>query len=299
MWSEYTDVYVALDYPPSEEYRAGWVLVCNYLECKVESHSFRKLIVVKRDRNYGVRFPDGNFSMMISTLRNMYESYIVSEDDNVFSKNFLLYINKGLRKFKDDDRIALICGYNYPMEFPDSYKNNFYISKHLSSWGYATWFKKEEAMYKYFDLRYLKAVLHNKERYQKLIQHRPSTVYSIIRMIKNNKIYGDSAIGCYLCLEDKYCVFPTISKVKNFGSDGTGVNSREMYVNLYEFYSNQILDDEDQYDFSNDIFTYEPVMLVRHRSPGNLFKEAYKKITGKIDLFLFRNFNFVPKTKYI
>ena len=30
-WARYTDVYIALDYPPSEKYRAGYEKICSYL----------------------------------------------------------------------------------------------------------------------------------------------------------------------------------------------------------------------------------------------------------------------------
>lgn len=297
-WSNFTDVYIALDYPPTEEYRSGWLKICEYLQDKEKSNLFNKLIVIKRDYNYGVKFPDGNFSTILLELQNRYDRYIVSEDDNVFSPNFLVYLNKGLEKYEDDDRISLICGYNYPMEFPSNYRNNFYISKQLSSWGYGTWFSKEEPIKKYYDLDYLKGVLRDEESYEKLRKQRPSTVHSIVRMIKNGKVYGDSAIGCYLCLENKFCVFPTISKVKNYGTDGTGVNAKSKSQILMNYYINQTIDIDHEFEFSNDIFTYEPSDLIRDTVPAPMLKKYYKMMIGRIDLFFFRYFNYVPKSKY-
>ena len=299
VFAEHTDVYIALDYPPSDKYRAGWLQVCDYLEKKVEHNIFKKLIIVKRDRNFGVRFPGGNFSSIISDLQHKYETYIILEDDNILSPNFLVYVNKGLEKFRDDNRISLVCGYNYPMEFPESYKNNFYISKHLSSWGYGTWFSKEEVIKKYYNLDFLKNLLKDKKSFEKLIRYKPSTVYSIINMIKNNTIYGDSAIGSFLCLEDKYCLFPTISKVKNIGADGTGVNAKSKAEAQHNYYLNQTVDNSLDFEFSDDILTCEPEMLIRYSSPQPIFKKFYKGLVGRIDLFLFRHFNFVPKSKYI
>ena len=254
--------------------------------------------MIKRDHNYGVKFPDGNFSTILLELQNRYDRYIVLEDDNVFSPNFLVYLNKGLEKYEDDDRISLICGYNYPMKFPSNYRNNFYISKQLSSWGYGTWFSKEEPIRKYYDLDYLKGVLRDEESYEKLRKQRPSTVHSIVRIIKNGKVYGDSAIGCYLCLENKFCVFPTISKVKNYGTDGTGVNAKSKSQILMNYYINQTIDTDHEFEFSNDIFTDEPSDLIRDTVPEPMLKKYYKMMIGRIDLFFFRYFNFVPKSKY-
>jgi hypothetical protein len=298
-WAENTDVYVALDYPPSDKYRAGWLKLCKYLEKKEAYNLFKKMIVVKRDRNYGIRPPNNNSRSIIFDLQHKYDRYIFSEDDNIFSPNFLVYINKGLEKFKDDDRISFVCGYNYPMEFPESYTNNFYISKHISPWGYGTWFSKQEAIKKYYDLDFLKEILRDKESFKKLMKYKTSTVYSIINMLKNNTVYGDSASGSYLCLEDKYCIFPTISKVKNIGDDGSGVNAKSKYDKQTNYYLTQLVDKEHKFEFSDDIFTYEPEILNRYSSPKLIIKEFYKGLIGRIDLFLFRHFNFVPKSKYI
>lgn len=294
-----TDVYIALDYPPSDKYRAGWLKLNEYLDKKEENHVFKKLTIVKRQHNYGIKFPNSNSRAIVGDLQNKYDRYIFSEDDNVFSPNFLVFLNKGLEKFKDDDRISFVCGYNYPMKFPKSYKNNFYISKHASPWGFGTWFSKEEHIKKYYDLDFLKALLRNKESFNKLMKYKTSTVYSIINMVKNNLVYGDSARGSYICLEDKFCVFPTISKVKNTGIDGSGVNSKSKNNKEINYHSTLLVDREDTFEFSNDIFTYEPEMLERFTPPKPKLKESYKKTIGKIDLFLFRRFNFVPKSKYI
>lgn len=294
-----TDVYVALDYPPSDKYRAGWSKLSKYLEKKETFNLFKKLIVVRRERNYGIKFPNSNSRAIVADVQLNYDRYIFSEDDNVFSPNFLVFLNKGLEKFKDDDRISFICGYNYPMEFPKSFKNNFYISKHASPWGYATWFSKEEHIKKYYNLDFLKQLLKDKGSFKKLMKYKTSTVYSIINMIKNNIVYGDSARGSYICLEDKFCVFPKISKVKNIGTDGTGVNSKSKNNKLLDYNINQSVDTSETFEFSDDIFTNEPEMLIRHTPPKPLVKETYKKLIGKIDLFLFRHFNFVPKSKYI
>lgn len=298
-WAEKTDVYVALDYPPSQKYRAGWLKLCKYLDKKEACNLFKKFVVVKRERNYGLGYSGSNFERILSDLKHKYDRYILSEDDNIFSPNYLVYMNKGLEKFKDDDRISFVCGYNYPMEFPKSYKNNFYISKHISSWGYGTWFSKEEPIKKYYDLDFLKGLLRDKESFKKLMKYKTSTVYSIINMLKNNTVYGDSSIGAYLCLEDKFCLFPTISKVKNIGVDGTGANAKSKHDEQTNYYLNQLVDEKSKFEFLDDIFTYEPETLDRFSHPEPKIKKLYKGIVKRIDLFVFLYFNFVPKSKYI
>ena len=49
--SENTEVYVALDYPPSEKYKGGWVKISSYLSEKERQllENFRKLSEEKAD----------------------------------------------------------------------------------------------------------------------------------------------------------------------------------------------------------------------------------------------------------
>ena len=65
------------------------------------------------------------------------------------------------------------------------------------------------------------------------------------------------------------------------------------------YYSTQLIDKEDKFEFSDDIFTYAPVLLNYHSPPKPIIKEFYKGLVRRFDLFLFRHFHFVPKSKYI
>ena len=120
-----TNVYVALDFPPSEKYIEGWKKIDAYLVEKEQSNGFNKLFIIRREQNCGIGHDKSNFSLLRSYVMSLYDRYIVTEDDNVFSPNFLDYINKGLELYKDDMRVLQVCAYNYQIEFPSSYKNNY------------------------------------------------------------------------------------------------------------------------------------------------------------------------------
>lgn len=83
-----TDVYVALDFPPSEKYVEGWKKIDAYLKEKESNNHFHKLIVYRRNQNCGVGGPTSNFALLHAEMRKNFEYYIISEDDNVFSPNF-------------------------------------------------------------------------------------------------------------------------------------------------------------------------------------------------------------------
>ena len=50
--AEYTDVYMALDYPPSDKYVDGWKKVDAFLQEKEKNNNFKSLIVYRRKENY-------------------------------------------------------------------------------------------------------------------------------------------------------------------------------------------------------------------------------------------------------
>lgn len=58
--AENTDVYVALDYPPSEKYIAGWEKNNVYISEKETNHHFKSFHVLRRERNYGICKKNGD-----------------------------------------------------------------------------------------------------------------------------------------------------------------------------------------------------------------------------------------------
>lgn len=62
---------------------------------------------------------------------------IILEDDCIPSKNFFIFINTMLKKFKNDKTIASIGGSNHLSDFGKS--SSFLKSKYFNSWGWATW----------------------------------------------------------------------------------------------------------------------------------------------------------------
>lgn len=298
--ANYTDVYVALDYPPSIKYVDGWEKINAYLQEKEINNKFGHLYVIRRERNYGVNPGYGNSSVLLKEIREKYEYYIFSEDDNEFSRSFLEYMNACLVRFIDDERIVKVCGYNFPMQMPNMYKNNFYISKRYCAWGMASWTKKLQPINKYYDFDLLCSILRNNSTYNRLKKIYPRGINLIYSMLKHRKFYGDAISEIYAYLEDKYFILPTVSKVRNHGNDGTGVHSLRMNKEQNKFYSEQFIDQSADFEFTNDIFSYEPINLENDNFiPRTTLKSIYKIIVMEFDIWLLRHFNFLPKSKYI
>lgn len=214
-----TDVYVCLDFPATSDHEKGYNEICKYLaSCNLP---FKSLIICKRPYNYG---EDKNIRVTYDEIIfPKYKTWILSEDDNEFSPNFLEYMNYNLEKYADDDSIYAICGYHYPIKWNDIPQDRIYASFFYSPWGAGFWINK----YKSATIEEIDLYLHSMSNIVKMAKHVPFLLNTVIGMRYSNYKYGDAIIRTRLFLENKACIFPTLTKVRNCGYDNTGVNCRD------------------------------------------------------------------------
>lgn len=76
------------------------------------------------------------------------EDGIILEDDCLPSQSFFPYCAELLEKYRYDNRIGLICGYNHLKKWEDK-KNSYVFSRFGATWGWATW----RRCWQYFDYK--------------------------------------------------------------------------------------------------------------------------------------------------
>lgn len=223
--SEHTDVYVALDYPPSEKYVDGWKDIDKYLLDKEKTHGFHSLTVYRRTTNYFFS-GKGNASSVIKELRQRYEAYIFSEDDNVFAPCFLEYINKGLEIYKDDERVLAICGYSHPCDFSDEGHTVFAQSINYSAWGTATWYKKSILNRNLLHKSYFRKVFYSPSKMLKVMQTGWSRVLNVIDNSQSNNIKAtDYNLSLLMLLNKQVMIMPVKPLVRNMGWDDSATHT--------------------------------------------------------------------------
>lgn len=239
-----TDLFIALDYPLNESHVDGYKKIKNYLPMIT---GFNTVKIIERDRNYGAMT---NIQDARLQIYEIYDRIIVSEDDNEFSPNFLDYINKGLNKFKDNSRVLAVCGYSFPINIPSDYvcNYNYYYYQRFSAWGFGMWKGKIRENF-VWDYKKLTEFIENKQ-YSKILKRQVEKhYYKIIDCIKNkNQIYGDGVLILIAIMHNSYYVHPTVSKVRNYGNDGTGEHSTKIENDIYK---NQKIDMNKYFDFHN------------------------------------------------
>lgn len=264
--AEYTEVYVALDYPPSEKYVEGWKKIDAFLSDKEASNAFLKLIVIRRETNCGLYKKGSNSALLVKQVLEKYDRYIITEDDNVFAPCFLEYMNKGLELFENDDSVYTICGYDFGADKSFLGEDTFYKTKRICSWGVGRWKSKRDYYVKHYaKLDDLREILDNPEKRAILKKNSPDRLGAIASMIESGKRYGDVVQQTYLYLEDKYNVFPSVSLVQNHGVDGSGEHGNGT-SDQREFYANQDISVDKHFDFVGQGIVVDPKIADPGRS---------------------------------
>ena len=239
-WAKGTEIYIGLDYPARDAHQEGYDKICKYLD--ETSFPFAKVNVLKRESNYGV---SKNVEDLRDTVRQKYDRFIFTEDDNVFSARFLEYIDTMLEKIKDKDDVFGVCGYSYPIDFTGSKDNtsctdgeSFFVKTAFPAWGYGGFFHKRDKLMSEYTHEFLingikKGVNH------KLIKSL-GKIYGgwfVNRACGKEITYDDIDVQLYQTLTGKMSIMPHKTLVKNMGWDGSGVNCR---TGSYDFSSQEL-----------------------------------------------------------
>ena len=185
-----THLFIALDYPAKPEHFAGHKEINDYIDT---ISGFKKVTVFKRDLNFGAV---QNTITARKEIFNQYDEIIVSEDDNFFSPNFLEYINDGLNRYKNDDTVLAICGYNYPIETPKNYPSNVYLWPGFSAWGFATW--KDKFNQIQFSVETVEDFIASPPNIIKINEYADHYFPALLDIVKTNHVTGDTAICMHI-----------------------------------------------------------------------------------------------------
>ncbi len=259
-WAEKTDLFISLDYPPSDRYREGYEKAKNYLESGISG--FKECHIYYQDRNLG---PYENYAFLVDEVRKYFDRFIYTEDDNVFSPCFLDYINKGMELFSDSKSIIMLTGFNFPWH--DTYlPNNVGEIYAFMPWGFGMTVENYDFLAGNITRRNFDRILRDKSISSKMFRERPDLFRVLLEATlaneKNRKsVYrkhlyknGELAPVDLLCsivmyLYGKYTICPELSMVRNCGNeDGSGCNTAS-YSDGFK-YSEQEIDSSKEFEFN-------------------------------------------------
>jgi len=200
--------------------------VLNVRKYIVKISCFKKVIIVLRPNNFGL---SKNIIDGINFVFKNNKKIIVLEEDLKLSKNFLTFINSGLKIYENEKRIASINGWFFPLICKKNISDTFFI-RGADCWGWGTW----RRAWKKFDSngqRLLNKIRKNK--LERLFNFNNS--FNYIKMLKDqiNKKNQSWAIRWYasIFLENMYTLHPRLSLVENTGTK-KGENGKFDFLNL-------------------------------------------------------------------
>ena len=254
--ADQTELFIGIDYPANESHWDGYRQICLYVE---NIKGFKAIHIYKRETNYGQL---KNTRSILEEVKKRFDRYILSEDDNEFSPNFLEYINKGLEKYKNDPKVISICGYNYPFSYMEKikgYDKNAFPMQYYSAWGKGSWVDKGSTFLR--DKEKAKEIVNSWSAVLKLWKAGHfSTVKRLLGRLEGP--ISDIMYRIYCVFEGKYCVFPSVSKVRNLGNEGNGT----VCVIVDHRYANQKIDTDLTFDYDDfEIKKYRPIQKVCRR----------------------------------
>ena len=125
-----TDFFIFSDGPKNEKAVEGVKANREYIHTIT---GFKTITIIEREKNWGL---SRNLIEGITRICNEYGRVIVVEDDLILSPFFLRYMNDGLEKYEDDDRVASISAFLNPVE--GNIPETFFL-RYFACWGWATW----------------------------------------------------------------------------------------------------------------------------------------------------------------
>ena len=194
-------------------------------------NGFKKITIIERKENWGLAnsIIDG-----VTKIVNKYSKIIVLEDDMISSPYFLQYMNDGLSLYKNENKVASIQGYVYPIS---DLSETFFL-KGSDCWGWGTWDRAWSA----FEIDGEKLL--NEVKNKKLSkQINFNNSFSYTGMLKD-QILGKNdswAVRWYIStfLKDMLALYPSKSFIQNIGQDDTGthcLSNNNYEVNLLNCY---------------------------------------------------------------
>lgn len=180
---------------------------------------FKSVTIIERETNFGLArsIIDG-----VTRLCEEFGRVIVIEDDLITSPHFLSYMNDALRFYQNDEGVASVSAYMYPVRPPPDVHDTVLLEFPMS-WGWATWnraWRLFEA-----DGRVLMNRLCDRGLLSTFDQVGPGSFVKMLQTQidgRNNSWFIRWHATLYL--NGKLSLAPTRSMINNIGLDGSGVH---------------------------------------------------------------------------
>ncbi len=216
-------IYLILDGPKNRDDKIIQKDILGSVQIKGKYNKFKKrqITIIKNKKNLGL---SKSINKGLDIISKKHKSFIVLEDDTIPYKNLIPFFMKCLKKYKNDNHIGAICGYQFMNFDKNAKKIETKFLKHFIPWGWATWssiWRDYRSIKEETKIHNLKIPLFIKKILKKVYIKGNQKKYWSLKFMINNYI------------KNKYFIFPNTPLIKNIGFDGSGTNSKvtdKLYV---------------------------------------------------------------------
>jgi hypothetical protein len=269
-----SDVFIFLDGPKNnasvEEINAIKE-VSNYVH---SISGFKSINIIEQAENLGLI---NAVIYGITTVLKNSTAVIVIEDDIIVSKDFLQFMNLSLKKYEEEERVAGVSGYSFPI-----HEKQPYFCRTGSCWGWGTY----QRVWNDFLLKRDQLTLENLNGNERQRFNVYNNFYE--NMFQQNKqgLLQSWAIDFYLYYFTKkqFFLFPGPNLVDNSGFDGSGSHA----VNSNFFTNNNPVKSIENFVFPDAIKENKNItkkitkLFYEGLSKPTRFKRYWKKMVSLI-----------------
>lgn len=241
---------------------------------------FRQVELTARKQNYGLA---KNVIEGVTAIVNKYGKVIVLEDDLVTNRYFLLFMNDGLDRYQNEQKVTGITGFSH---FGDTFSypcESYFNTLSGTSWSWATWSDR----WKYFDADCddWTDMVSDKKLRKAFNYDNTYDFYKIMKMQKTDEKTNSWAIRWYWTNFRKQGLIlsPTKSLVSNEGWDGTGIHCGNEKGPVFD---HKLMTDHRITEFPQEICEKPELhkamkKALIHESQPNLIKRIYHVVFRK------------------
>lgn len=210
-------LYAFCDGPREEAHREG----CEASRRVVENATGFKDVVVKTfDKNRG---PAVATVESVTDVINRHGKCVVIEEDIVSTPYFLTYLNEGLERYRDKQRVFTLCGYSPEMRgIPKDYPFDAFFSYRTMCWGWATWadrWSKGD-----WEIKDFPAFKRDRAMQERFNRGGADMSRMLIAVMEGRIVTWDVQWDFAAFKHDGLALLPVYSLVRNIGTDETGTN---------------------------------------------------------------------------
>lgn len=213
--AESSELFMFSDGPKSEADKEKVLAVRKYIKT---ISGFKSVNIIEREQNLGLA---NSIITGVTEIVNRYGRIIVLEDDMISSPYFLRFMNEALEFYADEEKVASIHGYIYPVkaQLPETF-----FLRGADCWGWATW-KRGWDLFEHDGKK-----LYDEIKVKKLEKEfNFDGSFNFMQILKDHidKKNDSWAIRWYASafIKNKLTLYPGVSLVNNIGHDGSGIHS--------------------------------------------------------------------------